>query len=135
MEKKMCNKCKIEKQVSDFTKNKQKKSGYNYYCKECNKSYQKEHYKANKADYIDKKNNRKKSLKEFVVSIKDVAKCYRCHEGDIACLDFHHINNNDKDFNIALAVNHGVSIETLKKEIDKCIILCSNCHRKLHYYQ
>lgn len=27
-----------------------------------------------------------------------------------------------------------LSIENLKKEINKCVVLCSNCHRKLHYY-
>jgi len=135
METKKCNKCEIDKPLSDFTKNKAKKSGYNSYCKTCNKSYQKKHYEDNKNDYIQKKNNRKKLLKEFVNSIKGEAKCSHCPEDDIACLDFHHIDDKDKDFNIGLAVNRGVSIETLQKEIDKCEILCSNCHRKLHYYE
>ena len=50
---------------------------------------------------------------------------------DVACLDFHHLR--DKEFNIANEIKN-LSIDNLKKEIDKCIVLCANCHRKLHYY-
>lgn len=125
----------MDKPLSGFTKNKEKKSGYNSYCKECNKEYQKKHYDDNKTDYINKKNNRKKELKEYVDSIKIKAKCSRCQEDDIACLDFHHIDDKVKDFNIGEAVSRGISVDKINKEIDKCVILCSNCHRKLHYYE
>lgn len=59
-------------------------------------------------------------------------KCSRCPETHPACLEFHHRNPNDKDFTIAQGIA-GVSLKRLKTEIAKCDILCSNCHRKLHY--
>jgi len=134
MKKKKCGKCELEKNLNEFTKNKSKKDGLNNYCKECNKTYQQEHYQNNKGYYLDRKKVLKTSLKEFVNNIKMTAKCERCTENDIACLDFHHVNDYDKSFEVGWAINNGVSLETLQREIDKCIILCSNCHRKHHYY-
>lgn len=133
--KKICGKCQNEKSLSEFNKNKEKKDGYGAYCKECNQLYQKKHYSDNKIEYIVKKNNRKKTLKEFVDGIKKNSKCSYCPENDIACLDFHHIDNNEKDFNIGEAITRGLSVEKIQEEIHKCVVLCSNCHRKHHYYE
>ena len=135
METTICSKCDQIKVLSEFTKNKAKKEGYNNYCKQCNKEYQKTHYENNKIYYIDKKNIRKESIKNFINRIKRLSQCSKCSEKDIACLDFHHVNDLEKDFNISIALQLGVSMSILKKELRKCIILCSNCHRKLHYYK
>lgn len=48
----------------------------------------------------------------------------KCH----AALDFHHLDPNEKD----LERFTGVSIEKMKIELDKCILVCSNCHREIH---
>lgn len=47
-----------------------------------------------------------------------------------AAMDLHHIDPNSKEKNIAILL--GGSWEKLKDEADKCILLCSNCHRTLH---
>jgi hypothetical protein len=36
-------------------------------------------------------------------------------------------------FNVADAVRNGISLDTIKKEISKCIVLCANCHAIRHY--
>lgn len=56
--------------------------------------------------------------------------CCICGEKDVACLDFHHIS--DKYDQISHMQTH--SLKRIVEEIDKCVILCSNCHRKLHYH-
>lgn len=43
--------------------------------------------------------------------------------------DFHHIDPNKKDFQIG---NNNRKFERIKKELDKCILLCANCHRRRH---
>ena len=54
-----------------------------------------------------------------------------CGEADIACLDFHHVKGENL-FGILNTKSHP-TIEQLNAEMGKCIVICSNCHRKLHY--
>lgn len=59
-------------------------------------------------------------------------KCERCgYDKCIDALEFHHVNPNEKSFDIAQKIL--MNEEALKKEADKCILVCSNCHRKIHY--
>jgi hypothetical protein len=57
-------------------------------------------------------------------------KCECCGwSGPISAFEFHH-NDNNKEFGIGTAANKSWNV--VKKEIDKCILLCSNCHRIEH---
>jgi DNA-binding CsgD family transcriptional regulator len=47
-------------------------------------------------------------------------------------LEFHHLDKNEKDFTIS---GKSWSFERLKSEVDKCILVCSNCHNEIHYKQ
>ena len=61
-------------------------------------------------------------------------KCERCgYNKNIAALEFHHKHPEEKEFQIDARKFANTSMETLKKELDKCSILCSNCHREIHY--
>ena len=72
-----------------------------------------------------------KSLRRKLIDYKISRPC-KCGEGHPACLDFHHVSG-DKDLEISNAVREGWAWERILSEIAKCILLCSNCHRKLHY--
>lgn len=48
----------------------------------------------------------------------------------IAALDFHHIDPEQKQFSISRK-GQCVSFEEAKKEVDKCMLLCANCHREV----
>lgn len=126
---KKCNKCGIEKELIQFNR---KNNGYQSFCKECNSTYLKQHYVNNKKYYINKNNKRKYVISNWFKKFKSTLKCEICGENDIACLDFHHIDKNEKEYNIAYLSKFG-SLSKLKNEISKCKVLCSNCHRKLHY--
>lgn len=59
-------------------------------------------------------------------------KCIFCgYSKYIGALDFHHIRNDGKDFGIS-DKGYTRSWERTKKELDKCILVCANCHRELH---
>ncbi len=130
--KKKCGRCKIKKDIIKFNKKTINKNGLSPYCKKCNKIYLKKHYKRNKKYYILKAKKYKKATKKFIDSLK--TKCCNCKENHIACLEFHHRDRKTKELNISYAVCvRGFSIKRIKKELKKCDVICSNCHRKLHY--
>lgn len=82
---------------------------------------------------IETRTNKKisKELKQYIVEIKKANVCQICGESRWYVLDFHHINK--KTVEISTLARQRVSLQRLKLEIDKCIIVCSNCHRELHY--
>jgi predicted transcriptional regulator len=56
--------------------------------------------------------------------------CEMCgYDKCISALEFHHKNPNEKDFSIG---GKSISWERIKNELDKCILVCSNCHREIH---
>ena len=60
-------------------------------------------------------------------------KCCKCgYDKCIAALEFHHIDPTTKEFSVGRN-GHSRSWERTKKELDKCILLCANCHRELEY--
>lgn len=78
-------------------------------------------------------NNRweQKKAEEFKI-IKAQLRCERCGENHPACLEFHHLDPLKKDGNVG-HLARAYSTKRLLEEIKKCIVLCSNCHRKEHY--
>jgi len=132
----ICGKCREEKKEKEFSFRDKYKEILNSYCKECQSLYTKEHYSKNKKSYIERaKINSEKYKKEvinFVNSLK--VKCKFCDEKHIACLEFHHRNSDEKEIMISIAIyQNGWSLNRLKKEIEKCDVLFTNCHKKIHW--
>ena len=72
----------------------------------------------------------KRNKKSFAVAYKG-GKCERCgYDKCLASLDFHHRNPDEKEHNPSDMMDW--SKDRVKKELDKCSILCSNCHREEH---
>ncbi len=59
--------------------------------------------------------------------------CIKCRIKDHRVLEFHHTSN--KKFSIGSARYNHFGIERVKKEIEKCVVICANCHRIIHYGQ
>ena len=58
-------------------------------------------------------------------------KCSKCgYDEHLAALEFHHLDPKDKDITLGKVMNR--KWDSLKKELDKCVLLCSNCHRIEH---
>lgn len=74
---------------------------------------------------------RRNIIKELAVEYKG-GKCEVCgYNKCVAAMDFHHQDSLQKDFGIS-AKGITRSWEKTKIELDKCILLCSNCHRETH---
>ena len=68
----------------------------------------------------------------FVDSILRQAGCSICGERDHRCLEFHHINPTDKKAEVVRLISW--SRQRLLEEINRCAVLCCNCHLKVHAY-
>jgi len=74
-------------------------------------------------------------LRVEITKIKSEAGCSNCKEKDPVCLQFHHTDAESKLASINRAIASKMRKEMLFKEIAKCIILCANCHLKLHWIE
>ncbi|OGD66855.1 hypothetical protein A2442_02255 [Candidatus Campbellbacteria bacterium RIFOXYC2_FULL_35_25] len=74
---------------------------------------------------------RRKKLKEMAIEYKG-GKCILCgYNKCIRALNMHHIDPNQKEFGLS---SRGLtrSWEKVSRELDKCVLLCSNCHDEVH---
>lgn len=101
--------------------------------KEHVKEYKNNWYKDNNEKHKRDVKERRRRTKEWLRNYKSKLSCIKCGENHPACLDFHHIDPTQKDSQITNAISRGWSMERLIKEIEKCEVLCANCHRKEHY--
>jgi len=131
----LCKKCNIEKDESKFSKKGSRKDGSSIHhttCKECQSIISKNHYADNKEKYLLRNRNRKIELYTSIDKSKTLG-CAICPETEPCTLDFHHINKDTKSFTISAAVRDNIITQKqLIEEINKCIVVCSNCHRKIH---
>lgn len=105
-------------------------------CKPCRKAYNREYHakrseEAKNRKLENQKNRRKRILNE-IREYKGKHGCSCCSESEPVCLEFHHTDPDGKDFNIADALKSGYSLDRIMTEIEKCIVVCSNCHKKIH---
>lgn len=56
--------------------------------------------------------------------------CIVCGEFESCCLEYHHLFN--KKFSLRSSITKDITKEDLLSELNKCVLLCSNCHKKLH---
>ncbi len=112
-------------------KDKYKSERYREYIRQYNKGW----YQRHKAHRLAQNYERKARMYELYQQIKAELRCADCGETHPATLHFHHRNPKEKEFNIADFVRSGKSVEALYKEMEKCTVLCANCHAKRHYEQ
>ena len=62
-------------------------------------------------------------------------KCAKCGESRGYVLDFHHIDPTQKENTIARMTSNKSNLNDIQKEVDKCIVLCANCHREFHHFE
>ena len=94
--------------------------------------------KVERRKYCDRKqyliravHGRRKKVRQMSVEYKG-GKCQRCgYDRCIEALEFHHTDPTKKDFSISQK-GYTRSWERVRNELDKCIMLCANCHRELH---
>jgi hypothetical protein len=121
METKVCLTCNEELPVSKFTKRSSKKEhDYQPHCNTCRSIKRREVARRNKALAIDYKGGQCNDCLQVV------------HQ---AAFEFHHLDSSSKEGEPAHFLLDGVNglSDKAKQELDKCVLLCANCHRVRHF--
>lgn len=129
---KICYKCETKKDLSEFNKRLNSKDGHNNMCKECSKKYRSEHYINNKHIYYNKRNRFRNKQRDLMLEYLSDKKCADCGVSDIEVLEFDH--KREKLYNVGEML-HNFSFKNIINEINKCDIVCANCHRKRTHRQ
>ena len=109
-----CPKCQTQQPLENY--NKRPNGNLQSYCRTCLNNNRYDLLKQRKLQLIQEFGNK--------CSICGYDKC-------IAALEFHHINPNEKEFHLGKAQT--TNLAKLRKELSKCILVCSNCHKEIHY--
>jgi hypothetical protein len=108
---KKCGTCDIEKPLSEYYITKGGTAWYS--CKRC---------------MVERNTKQRIENKKLAIDYKG-GKCVKCgYNKYYGALDFHHIDPNTKDKKLTAIT----SFDEIKDELDKCILVCSNCHREIH---
>lgn len=133
----MCTQCLETKEDEAFALRSRTSGRRHAVCRTCKTAYNKVWYQNNRETHLvvvaAGRGAILKRNREWLVLLKRGLKCGECGECHPACLDFHHEDPTEKDLEVASAISKGWSIKRLEAEVAKCIVLCSNCHRKHHY--
>ncbi len=127
---KLCRKCKTEKEDSEFHKQKHHKDGLASYCKPCAIAAAQSNNRKDLRKVACRAKDKRRKVFKLVESIKESYGCCLCGEKCGCCLSFHHIND-DKDVDVSTLVLKK-NIRKLFLEMNKCVVVCENCHRKVH---
>ena len=115
---KLCTHCDTTKSKNEFYKQSKPDKDWNCrdsMCKPCRSTYS---------------SKRRRDIKIVAVEYKG-GKCLDCNKTyPPEVYDFHHRDPNKKDFSVG---QNSKSFKSIKKELNKCDLLCSNCHRIRHY--
>lgn len=129
-----CIKCEEEKLISEFSKQSSNAdgSGYKSYCRLCYKDMRRKYYLKDPKKQINRSKRSRERLQYEFQLLKSKLECENCGESDPRCLDFHHINPKLKLKPVRdCFFKNGKTVA--EQEINKCEVLCANCHRKHHH--
>ena len=125
---KHCNGCDQTLGIDRFAI-KSSKKGRESKCKTC---------RGKRRDYASRDKRRKERNRRQIIDYKD-NKCanpecpVRHLDLPFCVFEFHHRNPDEKEFNINIASNRGISWARVQRELDKCDMYCCLCHRMLHW--
>ena len=99
------------------------------------KAYHAEYYRENSTRAKSHKKRYEARNKRFITLLKKTSHCIKCSLKKWYLLEFHHIDPSTKTKNITDLQFNAYSLERIKNEIRKCVILCRNCHMEYHHLE
>ena len=75
---------------------------------------------------------KRERLQQWTFEYRRRTGCHRCSESDPVCLEFHHPDPERKSASVGAMISDSAPASAVRGEVQKCIVLCANCHRKEH---
>jgi hypothetical protein len=126
-----CGRCGEVKPVESFNWRRKAIGQRDNMCRVCRAAYKHEHYSANKTRYILQAADSKRRLRlqrtSWLLDYFSSHPCVDCGESDPVVLDFDHLR--DKSFAVAEVLTYR-RWDVILEEIEKCDVVCANCHRR-----
>jgi hypothetical protein len=101
--------------------------------KQKNKEYSRRYYEKNKKKVQEATNKVRRAGRAVFKEFKARLSCIQCGENHPATLDFHHHTPHPDNIKISKLLADGRFSFAIEEIMNKCVVLCSNCHRKHHY--
>ena len=141
MKKKYCKKCSKYLPSKAYNKKSCRKDGLQPHCKKCQSVYSKASYEKNSIDRVATNTSNKKRRAMFhykrIINRYFAYGCTNCGNKNFKVLEFDHVRGKKKSARgtegVMSFVREGYSWKKIKKEIDKCVVLCRNCHKLKTY--
>lgn len=128
----LCTQCGESKGCEAFLPSDWRRAVRKSWCRECRgKKVMHGYYAKHRPTVLA----RQQSLRDRVSALKAALGCKECGESHPACLDFHHRDPLQKRIAIGTMVCRSATMDKVLAEIQKCDVLCANCHRKHHHGQ
>ncbi len=125
--------CGENKALSQFSRNRHRSDGVQSYCTDCRREYLRRHYARNIAKYRSAARARNERRRAAIRWVIDRAKDRPCSDCGLRyppyVMDFDHRDSTRKRFNIGRDAFALIPDAVLREEIEKCDVVCSNCHR------
>jgi hypothetical protein len=131
---KKCPQCNVEKKIEEFSKNKRTSDGFQRTCKPCIAIQSKKSYDKDSSKYKERIKTQVSKCTSYIEGYKTTHSCCKCGENRNWVLDFHHLNKEEKEYNIG-DLKYSGSFNKIKNEMLKCVLLCKNCHYDFHHHE
>lgn len=101
-------------------------------CRPCKREYDRQYHKKRSEEVkkrkVELQKIRRIENRQFLYDYLKEHPCVICGESDPVVLEFDHINQDEKFKAVSIMVEH--SLDKIKSEIEKCRVLCANCHKR-----
>lgn len=134
METRVCAGCKENLPLDRFAWKSKKNNQRQHRCRPCYKAYANAYYHrpVEKQKQITRVRKNTNKLQERYKQWRKTLYCSMCDETAPECMDLHHLDPSKKEYAVSKILWQIGSWNKFMQEVDKCIVVCGNCHRKIH---
>lgn len=127
---KICSSCLVSQPLEHYHNSSRSKDGKQSRCKTCNRKQRVAYYRTAEGRKSNELSGKRNDIRnqQYVYEYLSKHPCADCNEADIVVLEFDHLR--DKEFNVCKGIKAGYSLQRIKNEIEKCEVVCANCHKR-----